>query len=79
MPTEKEIVGWKSTIHTRYLNYLRTSFYFKDGGLRKSFKCALGECDLIKGPFPEPKHDFEKGINAHALAREYFDKPDDVN
>ncbi len=78
MPTEQEIEDWKDTIHARYLNYLKTSFYFKDADLRSSFKRALDECELMKGPFPESKHGFGKGITAHALAKEYFDRHDDI-
>ncbi len=78
MPTEQEIEGWKNAIHTRYLNYLTTSFYFKDADLRESFKRALNECELMKGPFPESAHDFEKGINARDLAKKCFDAPDDM-
>ena len=78
MPTEQEIEGWKDEIHTRYLNYLTTSFYFKDADLRESFKRALDDCELMKGPFPESAHDFEKGINARELAKKCFDAPDDM-
>lgn len=78
MPTEQEIDNWKNTIHTRYMNYLKTSFYFKDAGLRESFKRALDECKLMKGPFPEPKRDFGKGNTAHALAKEYFGQHNDI-
>lgn len=78
MPTEQEIGLWKDKIHTRYLNYLTTSFYFKDAGLRESFRRALGECELMKGPFPESKHDFGKGIDTHALAKECFKTYDGI-
>ena len=72
MPTEQEIENWTDTIHTRYLSYLKTSFYFKDDALRKSFAQALMECELIKGPIPQPAYRFGKGINAQALAKECF-------
>ncbi len=78
MPTEQEIGRWKNTIHTRYLNYLKTSFYFKDADLRESFAQALTACELMKGPFPESKHDFGKGIHTHTLAKEYLDAHDDI-
>ena len=72
MPTEQEIEKWKDTIHTRYLNYLKTSFYFKDVALRESFAQALMECELMKGPFPQPAYHFRTGINAQTLAKECF-------
>ncbi len=78
MPTEQAIGDWKDTIHTRYLNYLKTSFYFKDTGLRESFAQALAAYELMKGPFPESAHDFKTGINAHALAKESFEMCDDI-
>ncbi len=74
MPTEQEIGNWKDLIHTRYLNYLKTSFYFKDATLRESFAKALAEYDLMKGAFPEPAHRFREGINARSLAKECFTK-----
>lgn len=78
MPTEQEIGRWKDTINTRYLNYLKTSFYFKDATLRESFRNALDNCDLMKGHFPETAHHFQAGINAHALAKEYFSKHNSI-
>ena len=72
MPHKENIEEWKTEIHTRYLNYLKTSFYFKNADLRTTFDAALQECRLIKGAFPEPAHDFRKGINARTLAQKYF-------
>ncbi len=74
MPHEYEITEWKNEIHTRYLNYLKTSFYFKDAGLRTSFDAALREQEdkLIKGAFPERAQGFSKGAHAHDLARQHF-------
>ncbi len=72
MPTNQEIEKWKNTILTRYLNYLKTSFYFKDTGLRESFDLALKDNDLMKGPFPEQAHHFQSGISPGTLAQEYF-------
>lgn len=79
MPTEQEISEWKNKIQERYLDYLKTSFYFKDTSLRKSFERALEERELIKGPFPEPKLSFGKGIHARKLAKEFFgEKSSDI-
>ena len=72
MPTRNDIEQWKQTIRNRYENYLKTSFYFKDDNLRKSFHQALAECDLMKGPFPEIAYGFQLGINARDLAKEIF-------
>ena len=72
MPAQNDIEQWKQTIRSRYENYLKTSFYFKDDNLRESFHQALAEYDLMKGPFPEMAYDFQLGINARDLAREIF-------
>ena len=72
MPNQNDIEQWKQTIRNRYENYLKTSFYFKDDNLRKSFHQALAECDLMKGPFPEVAYGFQEGINARDLARKIF-------
>ena len=78
MPTEKEISKWEKTLRTRYLNYLKTSFYFKDADLRESFKNELDKQKLTKGPFPEPANRFKQGINTYELAKEFFDRPDGI-
>ena len=61
------------SIRDRYENYLRTYFYFKDKNLRESFNFALQGYKLLKGPFPETTHDFQRGIvSARDLAKEFF-------
>ena len=72
MPNQNDIEQWKQTIRSRYENYLKTSFYFKDDKLRESFHQALAEYDLMKGPFPEAAYGFQEGINARDLAKEIF-------
>ncbi len=72
MPEEKDIKKWKEIIFERYENYLKTSFYFKDPELRASFRSALRNYGLLKGPFPEPAYDFKKGVSACDLAEKYF-------
>ena len=68
-----DIYTWPEKIRQRYENYLKTSFFFKDPRLRASFQTALQEGDtLLKGPYPEPHRDFQKGLDAQALARECF-------
>ena len=61
------------TIRSRYENYLKTSFFFKDSILRDSFQSALRETgSLLKGPLHELARGFKQGLNARALARECF-------
>lgn len=73
MPSESEIQKWREVIRTRYENYLKISFYFKDADLRRSFQSALQEeGSLLKGPFPESARGFSKGKNARDLARSCF-------
>ena len=75
MPNANDIERWAETIRQRYENYLKTSFYFKDADLRRSFQSALQkEGNLLKGPFPEPARGFKKGMNARGLARNCFPK-----
>ena len=80
MPSESEIQKWRDKIRTRYENYLKTSFYFKDADLRSSFQSTLQkEESLLKGPYPEPDRSFETGINARALAEKCFtDESEDL-
>ena len=62
----------------RYSAYLRSSFYFKDPHLRASFEKALKDYGLIKGPFPEPDAEFQRGIHARDLARELLPDAESV-
>ena len=79
MPSQSEINKWRDKIRQRYQSYLRTSFYFKDGGLRDSFRRALDDCDLMKGAFPEAAADFKKtSISARCLAQEFFGDASDL-
>lgn len=79
MPTINDIDNWMETINSRYENYLKTSFYFRDPHLRASFKRALEEQGaLSKGPFPEPARSFKLGINEILLAKELFPDPDNL-
>lgn len=69
MPETHDVKGWIETIRSRYENYLKTSFYFKDPDLRASFQEALREeGELMKGPIPEAARAFKEGIYARALA-----------
>ena len=73
MPMISDINSWMDTIDTRYENYLKTSFYFKDPNLRASFQEALQESGaLSKGPFREPARRFELGANEIDLAKGLF-------
>ena len=73
MPKAEHVERWTDTIRSRYENYLKTSFFFKDRALRDSFESALGkEGSLLKGPYPEPDRGFEHGAESHELARQCF-------
>ena len=73
MPDRSEVERWAETIRRRYESYLRTSFFFRDPGLRESFDLALREeGELLKGPFPEASHGYELGTRPGELARECF-------
>ncbi len=73
MADANDIQSWPEEIRQRYENYLKTSFFFKSPDLRAAFRAALQKEDsLLKGPYPEPARDFEKGLSAPALARECF-------
>ena len=67
------IQDWPEIIRQRYEDYLKTSFFFSDPGLRDSFQRALREDgNLLQGGFPEPHSKFEQGVEAHELAKKYF-------
>ena len=75
MPKPDDVQTWTQTIHERYTNYLKTSFFFRETSLRKSFELALEEeGSLLKGPYPEAGRGFAHGLHAHAVARECFSK-----
>lgn len=59
------------TIEDRYRRYLRTTFYFRDPILRKSFEDALEhEGSLSKGPYLEATPVFKKGKTCRELFKE---------
>ena len=69
----QDMGSWPEKIRQRYESYLKTSFFFKDPGLRASFQTALREeASLLKGPYPEPSRSFRTGLDARDLARECF-------
>lgn len=72
MPKQEEVDSWAEKIRTRYENYLKTSFYFKNPALRASFDSALHDYDLVKGPIREPAQRFDLGATAEKLAAEIF-------
>lgn len=73
MSDEIDIQDWPEIIRQRYEDYLKTSFFFSDPELRDSFQRALGEEGrLLRGGYPEPNSKFERGIEAHQLAKKYF-------
>lgn len=77
MPRPDDVQTWTQTIHERYTNYLKTSFFFRETSLRKSFELALREeGSLLKGPYAEAGRGFVQGIHARALAQECFSGED---
>ena len=69
----RDMRSWPDKIRQRYESYLKTSFFFKDPGLRASFQTALQEeASLLKGTYPEPSRSFRRGLYARDLARECF-------
>ena len=80
MPDLINIQDWPDKIRQRYENYLKTSFFFSDQVLRRSFEDALREDgSLLQGPIAEPPRDFMKSISACDLAEECFpDKSADL-
>ena len=73
MTDANDVQWWPEKIRQRYENYLKTSFYFKEPDLRKSFQSALREeGTLLNGPFPELARGFKQGLSARALAQECF-------
>lgn len=75
MPDRDKVDEWVEKIRERYENYLKTSFFFKEPALRKSFQEALRQEDeLLKGPCPERSQGFKLTVNARDLARECFDR-----
>ncbi|MCX7731751.1 MAG: DEAD/DEAH box helicase [candidate division WOR-3 bacterium] len=65
-------------VEERYRNYLKTTFYFKDPQLRKSFEDALDSGHLCKGPYIEATPVFKRGKKTSELFSELLgSKPDD--
>lgn len=52
-----------SQIGERYRRYLKTTFYFKDPELRRSFEQALDSGHLSKGPYLEATPVFQRGLS----------------
>ena len=80
MPKSNEIDNWVDHIENRYVNYLKSSFYFKDPHLRESFERALRDSGkLIKGPIPESVKKYKKGMSELELVDKYYpDSRDDL-
>lgn len=56
-----------SQVEERYRRYLKTTFYFKDPELRKSFEQALDSGHLSKGPYLEATPVFKRGQTPREL------------
>ena len=73
MNDQIKMYKWPEKIRQRYEDYLKTSFFFSDSGLRDSFQKALREEDsLLKDGFPEQRSEFELGVKARELAERCF-------
>lgn len=55
-------------VEERYRQYLRTTFYFRDPELRRSFEEALESGHLSRGPFLEATPVFKRGVTPRVLA-----------
>ena len=79
MPQNDEIKEWCDLLRRRYESYLKTTFYFKDAMLRRSFEQALEQEKLMTDAFPELGRGFHSDKNARELAKEFFSsKPEDL-
>jgi hypothetical protein len=57
-------------IQDRYLGYLKTSFYFRDPELRRSFETELERGRLVNGPFLESTPIYARETTTRDLLRE---------
>jgi len=64
-------------IGQRYLRYLATSFYFRDPKLRESFRQALENEGLLKGPFLEATPVYRRGPTSRELVAELLRREPD--
>ncbi len=77
MTTPGDLRELPEHIRERYESYLATSFFFRDPGLRASFREALqGGESLLRGLYPESPKSFERDANARELAASCF--PDEA-
>ena len=74
MTDRRDVCSWPEFIRERYESYLKTSFFFRDRDLRRSFREALrDEGSLLKGPYSEVASGFRPGsVTAAELAEKYF-------
>lgn len=56
-----DYVGLANEIQERYRRYLRTTFYFRDPELRTSFREALDQGQIAKGPYIEATPPYRRG------------------
>jgi ATP-dependent helicase YprA (DUF1998 family) len=57
-------------VEEKYLQYLKTMFYFKDDGLRRSFEETLDAGHLSNGPYLEATPIFKRAKNTTELLTE---------
>lgn len=63
-------IGLAREIQERYHGYLRTSFYFRDPLLRRSFEDELAQGQLVNGPFVEATPVYSRETTTSALLAE---------
>jgi len=62
-----DLIGLARNLEEKYRRYLKTTFYFRDPALRKSFEEALDGGHLSKGPYVEAMPVFERSRSPSTL------------
>lgn len=68
-----DYVGLARELQERYRRYLRTTFYFRDPELRQSFREALDEGRIAKGPYVDATPPYRRGPAPSQLFAEIID------
>lgn len=67
-----DLIRLASQIEKRYRRYLKTTFYFKDPVLRRSFEQALDSGHLSKGPYLEATPVFKRGLTPAKFFKDHL-------
>ncbi len=78
MPVSPRPLALAREVQERYLGYLRTSFFFRDPELRRSFEDELGRGTLVKGPYIESTPVYERTANTQTVLRDLLGEPTDA-